>query len=270
MAEARAGLTPRAATAGPAGGRAGRRGRGRKVPVRILEPQDGTPRGVLLDIYGGGFFMGSAGRGDNRNRFLADAAGIATVAVEYRRAPEHPWPAAPDDCETAALWLLDAAEDLFGTRHLAIGGASAGANLAMTTLLRLREPRASPTPSSPPSFLRRVRPQRPDPRGPRDRRTSPSSRPTSTASRTGPTPTSRRSSVTSTTCPRACSWSAPRPPLRGQPGDGGPPRRGRRRGRPARLPRVPAAASPLFPIAMGRAALSPFFFPPPPPPPPLF
>jgi acetyl esterase len=59
--------------------------------------------------------------------------------VDYRLAPEHPWPAAPDDCETAALWLLEQAETLFGTRRLMIGGASAGANLAMTTLLRLRD-----------------------------------------------------------------------------------------------------------------------------------
>ena len=61
------------------------------------------------------------------------------VSVDYRLAPEHPWPAAPDDCETAALWLLDEAEALFGATRLAIGGASAGATLAMTTLLRLRD-----------------------------------------------------------------------------------------------------------------------------------
>jgi acetyl esterase len=139
LAEARAALTPRAAPPGPAAVERIVAAGGREVTVRIMEPQEGPPRGVLLDIYGGGFFMGSAVRGDNRNRYLADAAGIATVAVEYRRAPEDPYPAAPDDCETAALWLLEAAEDLFGTRRLAIGGASAGANLAMTTLLRLRE-----------------------------------------------------------------------------------------------------------------------------------
>jgi acetyl esterase len=139
LREARAGLTPRPALSGPPAVERIAAAAGREVPVRILEPEDGPPRGVLLDIYGGGFFMGSAARGDNRNRAIADAAGVATVAVEYRRAPEDPWPAAPDDCETAALWLLEAAEDLFGTRRLAIGGASAGANLAMTTLLRLRD-----------------------------------------------------------------------------------------------------------------------------------
>src|SRR5947199_1565276 len=83
--------------------------------------------------------MGWAARRDGQNRRLADALGIAVVSVDYRLAPEHPWPAAPDDCETAALWLLDQAETRFGTARLAIGGASAGANLVMTTLLRLRD-----------------------------------------------------------------------------------------------------------------------------------
>ncbi|KAA2253833.1 alpha/beta hydrolase [Solihabitans fulvus] len=112
---------------------------GRRVPVRILAPRDTAPRGVYLDIHGGGFYMGSAAQGDARNQQLADALGIAVVSVDYRLAPEHPWPAAPDDCETAALWLLEQAEAGFGTTRLAIGGFSAGATLAMTTLLRLRD-----------------------------------------------------------------------------------------------------------------------------------
>jgi acetyl esterase/lipase len=109
------------------------------VPVRILAPDSGTARGVYLEIHGGGFYLGWAGRGDARNRRLADSLGIAVVSVDYRLAPEHPWPAAPDDCETAALWLVDHAETHFGTTRLAIGGASAGATLALTTLLRLRD-----------------------------------------------------------------------------------------------------------------------------------
>lgn len=112
---------------------------GRRVPVRILAPGNTVPCGVYLDIHGGGFYMGSAARGDARNQQLADALGIVVVSVDYRLAPEHPWPAAPDDCETAALWLLEQAEARFGTTRLAIGGFSAGATLAMTVLLRLRE-----------------------------------------------------------------------------------------------------------------------------------
>ena len=112
---------------------------GRRVPLRIFGPQGTAPRGVYLDIHGGGFFMGRARRGDARNRRLADALGIAVVSVEYRLAPEDPWPAGPDDCETAALWMAENAEERFGASPLAIGGASSGGNLAMTTLLRLRD-----------------------------------------------------------------------------------------------------------------------------------
>ncbi|OKJ95182.1 esterase [Streptomyces sp. CB03234] len=110
-----------------------------RVPVRIFTPVDGPPRGVYLDIHGGGFYMDSAARGDGRNRGLADALQLAVVGVDYRLAPEHPWPAAPDDCEAAALWLVEEAEARFGTSRLAIGGSSAGATLALATLLRLRD-----------------------------------------------------------------------------------------------------------------------------------
>ena len=109
------------------------------MPVRIIAPESRTARGVYLDIHGGGFYMGLAARGDAHNRRLAHALGIAVVSVEHRLAPEHPWPAAPENCETAALWLLKEAKTRFGTTRLAIGGVSAGATLAMTTLLRLRD-----------------------------------------------------------------------------------------------------------------------------------
>ncbi|MGI5341069.1 alpha/beta hydrolase [Streptomyces sp. CA-181903] len=112
---------------------------GVRVPVRILMPSGGPPRGVYLDIHGGGFYMDSAAHGDVRNRELADALGVAVVSVDYRLAPEHPWPAAPDDCEAAALWLVEEAGARFGTSRLAIGGSSAGATLALVTLLRLRD-----------------------------------------------------------------------------------------------------------------------------------
>ncbi|HEY2477562.1 MAG TPA: alpha/beta hydrolase [Solirubrobacterales bacterium] len=135
----RTGLTPRPAPDGPAAEEAQATAGGRNVPVRITHPRNGPSRGIYLEIHGGGFYMGSAARSDARNRQLADAVGIAVVSVDYRLAPEHSWPAASDDCETAALWLLEQSEVRFGTSRLAIGGGSAGANLAMTTLLRLRD-----------------------------------------------------------------------------------------------------------------------------------
>ncbi|MDI3407874.1 alpha/beta hydrolase [Streptomyces cavernicola] len=112
---------------------------GVRVPVRILTPAGGPPRGVHLDVHGGGFYMDSAAHRDVRNRELADALQAAVVSVDYRLAPEHPWPAAPDDCEAAALWLVEEAEARFGTSRLTIGGTSAGATLAFATLLRLRD-----------------------------------------------------------------------------------------------------------------------------------
>jgi acetyl esterase/lipase len=110
-----------------------------QVPVRITSPSSGRPRATYLDIHGGGFYMESATRSDARNARLADGLGVTVVSVEYRLAPEHPWPAAPDDCETAALWLVEEGRKVFGTERMLIGGASAGATLATTTLLRLRD-----------------------------------------------------------------------------------------------------------------------------------
>jgi acetyl esterase/lipase len=112
---------------------------GREVRVRISVPGSARVRGVYLDVPGGGFSLGATAGGEARDAALAEALGIAVVSVEHRLAPEDPWPAAPDDCEAAALWLLDAAEARFGTTALAIGGTSAGATLAVTTLLRLRD-----------------------------------------------------------------------------------------------------------------------------------
>jgi acetyl esterase/lipase len=112
---------------------------GRTVRVRIHAPAGTPSSGVLLEIHGGGFYMGSAAASDVRNRRLADALGVTVVGVDYRLAPEHPWPAAPDDCETAALWIAEHLAERFGTSGFAICGFSAGSTLAVTTLLRLRD-----------------------------------------------------------------------------------------------------------------------------------
>ncbi|MEO5839866.1 MAG: alpha/beta hydrolase fold domain-containing protein [Acidimicrobiales bacterium] len=110
----------------------------RSVPVRIIVPST-TPRAVYLDIHGGGFFLGAAAMGDTANTQLADELDVAVVSVDYRLAPAHPWPAAPDDCETAALWVLERAMSEFGADRVFIGGGSAGAHLAAVTLLRMRD-----------------------------------------------------------------------------------------------------------------------------------
>ncbi len=112
---------------------------GKIASIRIIKSKGGDSKGVFLNIPGGGFYLSEAARNDAYNARLADSLGMTVVSVDYRLAPENPWPAAPDDCETAALWLIDQARLQFGTERLVIGGSSAGATLAMTTLLRLRD-----------------------------------------------------------------------------------------------------------------------------------
>jgi acetyl esterase len=98
-----------------------------------------TVTGVYLHIHGGGFALGGAHHNDPMLEEMAGAAQVAVVSVEYRLAPEHPYPAGPDDCTAAAEWLVGNAQAEFGTSRLLIGGESAGANLAAVTLLRLRD-----------------------------------------------------------------------------------------------------------------------------------
>jgi len=108
------------------------------IPARIRRPS-GAPTAVYLDIHGGGWCIGRASNADQTNAALAENLGLVTVSIDYRLAPEHPFPAGPDDCEAAAVWLCEHAASEFGTDRLVIGGGSAGAHLAALTLLRLRD-----------------------------------------------------------------------------------------------------------------------------------
>lgn len=109
------------------------------VPLRIIGPER-EPTGVFLHLHGGGWTLGENDMQDLRLQRLARETGLTVVSVGYRLAPENPYPAGPDDCEAAALWLLgDEAKVAAGTGPLAIGGDSAGAHLAAVTLLRLRD-----------------------------------------------------------------------------------------------------------------------------------
>lgn len=107
------------------------------VGLRIFRPE--VISGVLLWIHGGGWVLGSSKMQDQALWDIAQRSGVAVVSVEYRLAPEHPYPSGPDDCEAAALWLIDHASSEFGSSNLVIGGGSAGGHLAAVTLLRLRD-----------------------------------------------------------------------------------------------------------------------------------
>lgn len=112
-------------------------GPGGPIPLRIIAPDN--PRGVYFHIHGGGWTWGTSDEQDPWLDRLADRCGLAVVSVEYRLAPEDPYPAGPDDCEAAALWVLREMESRFGTSRLFIGGESAGAHLSAVTILRLRD-----------------------------------------------------------------------------------------------------------------------------------
>lgn len=112
---------------------------GREVEVRVVPPASGGPRGAYLHLHGGGLVFGSADQDDAMLERIANATGLAAVSVEYRLAPAHPYPAAWDDCETAALWLARSVQSEFGGPALAIGGESAGATLAVPVLVRMRD-----------------------------------------------------------------------------------------------------------------------------------
>jgi acetyl esterase/lipase len=107
------------------------------LKVRTFVPP--TVTGVYLHFHGGGWTLGGAHHNDPLLELIARRAQVAVVSVEYRLAPEHPYPAGPDDCEAAALWLVEHASAEFGSDRLLIGGESAGAHLSVVTLVRLRD-----------------------------------------------------------------------------------------------------------------------------------
>lgn len=109
-----------------------------KLKLRAIAPGEGGARGVYLHIHGGGHVLGAADQQDRLLERIADATKLTALSVEYRLAPEHPFPAAPDDCEAAAHWVLAHLSD-FGGDKLATGGESAGAHLTALTMLRVRD-----------------------------------------------------------------------------------------------------------------------------------
>lgn len=110
------------------------------VPLRILRPS-GPARGVVLDIHGGGWVVGSAGLNDRLNAHLVAEAGLSVVSVDYRLLNEPRGVFLPDavsDCLAAARWLISHAADDFQTDRLLLIGESAGGHLAALTALELR------------------------------------------------------------------------------------------------------------------------------------
>lgn len=105
-------------------------------PAVWLTPHHCRTDRVLLYFHGGGFAIGDPSTHRGLAGALARAATARALSVDYRRAPEHPFPAGLEDCAAAYRWLLDAGTP---ARHIVMAGDSAGAGLALSCLLQLRD-----------------------------------------------------------------------------------------------------------------------------------
>jgi acetyl esterase/lipase len=114
---------------------------GHTIDLFVYEPEGRRrPSGALLWMHGGGLVMGTATQAHETCSRLASEVGIAVVNVEYRLAPEHPFPAGLDDCIAALSWLHDHADELgVDPARVAVGGDSAGGGLAATLSQRARD-----------------------------------------------------------------------------------------------------------------------------------
>lgn len=110
------------------------------VPVRLYDPVPGGKAGIMVYMHGGGWVVGDLDLEDAALRRMAARGGIRILSVDYRLAPEHPFPAALEDIETVVRWAASGPSGLdIDPARIALGGASAGANLALGAALRLRD-----------------------------------------------------------------------------------------------------------------------------------
>lgn len=114
---------------------------GRKVAARLYDVRETRPPGPLLVFFhGGGYVLGDLDSHEPLCAEIARGLDLPVIAVDYRLAPENPWPAAPDDCETAARWIAgNPAEIGRVATGLVLAGDSAGGSLTIVTSLALRD-----------------------------------------------------------------------------------------------------------------------------------
>ncbi|HEX4659900.1 MAG TPA: alpha/beta hydrolase [Streptosporangiaceae bacterium] len=117
---------------------------GRVVPVRVYRPEEPARAGASVFLHGGGWVFGDLRSHDGMCRSLTRRSGITTVAVDYRRAPEHPFPAAVEDAAGVVRWLAARGGEIGVAGPLAVVGDSSGANLAAAASLVLRDEGDSP------------------------------------------------------------------------------------------------------------------------------
>ena len=112
------------------------------VPVRVYRPREAAPGALpcVFEIHGGGFVTGSIEMMDEWCQKVAAEIAAVVVSVEYRLAPEHPFPAGIEDCYAALCWTAEHADELgVDARRIAIAGQSAGGGLAAGTALLARD-----------------------------------------------------------------------------------------------------------------------------------
>jgi acetyl esterase len=111
-----------------------------ELPVRVYRPSADRPLATLVYFFGGGWTLGGIDTSDGVCRALANAAGCLVVTPGYRLAPEHPFPAAVDDCLAAVAWVAGNASSLGADpARIAVGGDSAGGNLAAVVAQQSRD-----------------------------------------------------------------------------------------------------------------------------------
>jgi acetyl esterase len=110
------------------------------IPVRVYQPGGDGATGGLVYYHGGGWVIGDLDSHDSLCRQFCSGAGVVVVSVDYRLAPEHPFPAASDDAWAALQWVVgNAGEVGIDADRLAVGGDSAGGNLAALMAIRARD-----------------------------------------------------------------------------------------------------------------------------------
>jgi acetyl esterase len=114
-------------------------GAGGEIPLKVFTPGGNGPFPVLVYYHGGGWVIGGPDVYESSARALVNAANCVVVMPAYRKAPEHKFPAAHDDCYATYRWVLDNAARVKGDpKRVAVGGESAGGNLAAATALRAK------------------------------------------------------------------------------------------------------------------------------------